>query len=234
MGLRERRLKFIDIAMSAIEKNFTDVKTSIKKACKDAGRAPESVELVAVSKEQPPERIAAALATGHRLFGENRVQDAETRWQPFRATTPDLKLHLIGPLQTNKVKDAIALFDCIQTIDRDSLVLELAKQLEKTPKNMEFFIQVNTGNEPQKSGVALADLPALLDLCRSHGLTITGLMCIPPLDEPAVLHFALLKKLAGQHGLPHLSIGMSADYKEAIAIGATHVRVGTALFGERS
>ena len=220
--------------MTEIADNFTAVRSAIKKACKEAKRPPESIQLVAVSKEQPVERIEAALATGHRIYGENRVQDAETRWQPYESTYPDLKLHLIGPLQTNKVKDALVLFDVIETIDRDSLVLELAKQLEKTPKAIEFFIQINTGDEPQKSGVALNDLPALLDLCRSHKLNVTGLMCIPPVNEPPVLHFALLKKLAAQHNLPNLSMGMSADYKQAIAVGATHIRVGTALFGERT
>lgn len=220
--------------MTLIAENFTAVTSSIKKACKEAKRPQEGVQLVAVSKEQPPESIKAALAFGHRVYGENRVQDAETSWQPYKASHPDLKLHLIGPLQTNKVKDAIALFDVIETIDRESLVLELTKQLEKAPKAMEFFIQVNTGDEPQKSGVTLAELPALIDLCRNHKLNVTGLMCIPPVNEPPVLHFALLKKLAAQHNLPNLSMGMSADYKQAIAVGATHIRVGTALFGARA
>lgn len=220
--------------MTAIHDNFAAVNGAIRKACKEAARAPESVQLVAVSKEQPQERVDAALATGHRLYGENRVQDAETRWQPYKPSYPDLRLHLIGPLQTNKVKDAVALFDVIETVDRESLVVELAKQLDKTPKAMEFFIQVNTGDEPQKSGVAIEGLPALIGLCRAHNLTVTGLMCIPPVDQPAALHFALLRKLAARHNLPNLSMGMSGDYKQAIAAGATHVRIGTALFGERA
>lgn len=216
-----------------IAETFTALNAAIKKSAKLAGRKDADIALVAVSKEQPPERIDAALATGHRLYGENRVQDAQERWEARKAVDPTITLHLIGPLQTNKVKDAVALFDVIETVDRESLVLELVKQLEKTPKNMNFFVQVNTGDEAQKSGVSVSDLPALLDLCKAKGLPVTGLMCIPPATDPPALHFALLKKLAQTHGLKHLSMGMSADYKQAIAVGATHIRVGTALFGER-
>jgi len=219
--------------MTAISENFAAVKAAIKKTCKSVSRAPESVQLVAVSKFQPAERITEALASGHRVYGENRVQDAETRWADLRATIPDLILHLIGPLQSNKVRDALALFDVIETIDRPSLVAELAKELKKAPKAMEFFIQVNTGAEDQKSGVLPAGLPELLALCQKEGLNVTGLMCIPPVEDPPALHFSLLKKLAARHGLAKLSMGMSADYKKAIAVGATHVRIGTALFGER-
>lgn len=216
-----------------IGENFKAVTGSIKKACKEAHRPVEGVQLVAVSKFQPPERIDAALATGHRVFGENRVQDAEERWAKRRSSFSDLRLHLIGPLQTNKVRDAIALFDVIETVDRPSLVTELAKELKKNPKALTFFVQVNTGAEEQKSGVLPQELPALLDLCKAEGLAISGLMCIPPLNEPPALHFALLRKLALRHGLKDLSMGMSADYKKAIPLGATSVRVGTALFGER-
>lgn len=221
------------ISQSSISENFAAVKAAIKKTCKAVGRTPESVQLVAVSKFQPAERITEALASGHRVYGENRVQDAEGRWADLRATTPDLILHLIGPLQTNKVRDALALFDVIETIDRPSLVAELAKELKKNPKDMEFFIQVNTGAEDQKSGVLPSGLPELLDLCQKEGLSVTGLMCIPPVEDPPALHFSLLKKLAARHGLSKLSMGMSADYKKAIAVGATHIRIGTALFGER-
>lgn len=190
--------------------------------------------LVAVSKKQPDERIKAALAAGHRIFGENRVQEATARWAARRRDVPDLQLRLIGPLQTNKAEDACALFDVIETLDRPKLAGALAKAMEKTGRSPQLFIQVNSGEEPQKSGVLPADLPDLISQCRTeYGLRIEGLMCIPPADEPAAPHFALLAKLAKRHGLQGVSMGMSGDYALAARLGATHVRVGTAFFGPR-
>lgn len=216
-----------------IEENFKEIRAAIGAACKEAARDPQDVQLVAVSKFQPRDRIEAALVTGQRVFGENRVQDANERWSGLKESYSGLRLHLIGGLQTNKVREAIRLFDVIETVDRENLVAELVKELKKTPKAMEFFIQVNTGDEAQKGGVAVDALPALLKTCHEAGLPVSGLMCIPPVDQPPGLHFALLKKLALRHNLPKLSMGMSGDYKKAIAAGATHVRIGTALFGER-
>jgi PLP dependent protein len=193
------------------------------------------VTLVAVSKVQPEDRIEAALACGLRTFGENRVQEAQSRWSSRRGAYPDLRLHLIGPLQTNKVEDAIELFDVIETVDRQSLATALGKQAAKGKKLPTLLVQVNTGEEPQKSGVAPRDLADFLEFCRiGQGLTIAGLICIPPADEEPAMHFALLEKLAKRHGLTTLSMGMSDDFETAIAFGATHVRVGSALFGERT
>lgn len=190
--------------------------------------------LVAVSKMQPEENIEEALRAGQRLFGENRVQEAKTRWAHRRAAYPDLRLHLIGPLQTNKVKDAVALFDVIETLDREKLAQELAAEMKKQGRSLPCFIQVNTGGEEQKAGIAPVALPDFLKFCREEcGLSIQGLMCIPPVEEPPALHFALLRKLAQGNGLPDLSMGMSADFEKAIALGATYVRVGTGVFGER-
>ena len=219
--------------MNTITANLTALREKIARACAEAGRDPHDVNLVAVSKLQPAERIAQALAAGQRLFGENRVQEAKAHWADLRAQYPDLKLHLIGPLQTNKARDAVALFDCIETVDRPSLADVLAKEMKKQGRNLPCFIQVNTGEEEQKGGVAPAGLPPLLDHCRKAGMAIRGLMCIPPVDEPPGPHFALLKKLVQQHGLADLSMGMSADFEQAIALGATYIRVGTALFGQR-
>jgi pyridoxal phosphate enzyme (YggS family) len=219
--------------MNTITANLTALHEKIARACVEKGRDPHDVNLVAVSKLQPPERIAQALAAGQRLFGENRVQEAKAHWADLRAPYPDLKLHLIGPLQTNKAGAAVALFDCIETVDRPSLADVLAKEMKKQGRNLPCFIQVNTGEEEQKGGVAPDGLPPLLDHCRKAGLAIRGLMCIPPVDEPPGPHFALLKKLAQRHGLADLSMGMSADFEQAIALGATYIRLGTALFGER-
>jgi pyridoxal phosphate enzyme (YggS family) len=191
--------------------------------------------LVAVSKTQTDAALAAMLATGQRVFGENRVQEAQAHWTARRETIPDLELHLIGPLQSNKAEDAVRLFDMIQTLDRPKLAVALAAAIAKTGRRPRLLVQVNTGEEPQKAGVTPRDLPALLDLARRHpGLEIEGLMCIPPVGEPAGPHFALLAKLARAHGLATLSMGMSGDYALAARFGATHVRVGTALFGERA
>ena len=193
------------------------------------------VHLIAVSKRQSDTRIEAALATGQRLFGENRVQEAEAHWQARRAGVAGLQLHLIGPLQTNKAEEAVALFDVIETLDRPKLLKALVKAVEKTGVHPpDLMIQVNTGDEPQKGGVSVDGLADLLVAARaSWPGKVTGLMCIPPVDEPAGPHFALLKKLADRHGLASVSMGMSGDYALAARLGATHVRVGTALFGPR-
>lgn len=190
--------------------------------------------LVAVSKQQPEDRIDAALAAGQRVFGENRVQEAEERWTQRRAAYADLSLHLIGPLQTNKVRDAVALFDVIETLDRVKLADAIAAEIKAQGRAVSCFIQVNTGDEEQKSGVSINELPALLAHCRAIDLPVDGLMCIPPVDEPAGLHFALLKKLAHQHGLKHLSMGMSDDFEKALRLGATHIRIGSGVFGKRA
>jgi hypothetical protein len=224
----------MNIIMNSISANIAALREKIARACEEAGRDPQGVNLVAVSKLQPPDCIAAGLEAGHRLFGENRVQEAKARWADSRAQYPGLKLHLIGPLQTNKAREAVALFDCIETVDRPALGDALSKEMAKQNRNLPCFIQVNTGEEAQKGGVAPDGFPDLLDHCRKAGLEIRGLMCIPPLDDPPAPHFALLKKLAQRHGLPDLSMGMSADYEAAIALGATYIRIGTALFGERS
>ena len=222
--------------MTSVAGNIAAIRAKIARACAENGRAAEDVHLVAVSKTQPQESIVAALNAGQRLFGENRVQEAKEHWggHDLRALYPGLRLHLIGPLQTNKVRDAVALFDCIETIDRANLADALAGEMAKQNRNLPCFIQVNTGEEEQKGGVVPAGLPALLGHCRSVGLDIRGLMCIPPVDEPAAPHFALLKKLGLRHGLPELSMGMSADYDEAVALGATYVRIGTGVFGARA
>jgi hypothetical protein len=221
-------------AERAIADNIAEIRGRMDAAAREAGRDPGGISLVAVSKVQPPERVAGALAAGHRLFGENRVQEAKARWTEPRARHPDLKLHLIGPLQTNKVKDAVALFDAIETVDRPKLARALAEEMAKTGRRPELFIQVNTGEEPQKAGVLPAELDALVALCVDElSLPVTGLMCIPPADENPALHFALLADMAKRHGLARLSMGMSGDFETAIRYGATHVRIGTALFGER-
>ncbi len=195
----------------------------------------EGTVLVAASKRQPDERIDAALDAGQRVFGENRVQEAQSRWQARRADHPDLELRLIGPLQTNKAEDAVQLFDVIETLDREKLLKALIKAVEKTGAAApDLLIQVNTGEEPQKGGVLVDDLEALLSLAQTtYPGRVVGLMCIPPADEPAAPHFALLKRLADQHGVSTVSMGMSSDYALAARLGATHVRVGTAFFGAR-
>lgn len=218
----------------SVAENLEALHETIKSAAQDAKRDAASINLVAVSKKQPDDRIDAALATGHRLYGENRVQEAQTRWQERRLQYPDLTLHLIGPLQTNKVKDAVKLFDVIETIDREKLARALANEMAQQGKDLPCFIQVNTGEEEQKAGVYPAEIAEFYDFCYGEcGLNITGLMCIPPADEPPALHFALLKEYAGALNLKHLSMGMSADFERAIPLGATHIRVGTGVFGER-
>ena len=220
--------------MNDILQNLLSIQDDISKTAAEWGRDPHEISLVAVSKKQPEDRIEAALDAGHRLFGENRVPEAQERWAERRKTYPDLRLHLIGPLQTNKVKDAVALFDVIETLDRPKLARKLADEMKEQERYLPCFIQVNTGSEDQKSGVLPADLPDLLNLCRAEGLNIIGLMCIPPLDDPPGLHFAYLKQLAGDHGLKELSMGMSGDYEKAIAAGASLIRVGTGVFGKRA
>lgn len=195
---------------------------------------PKNVRLIAVSKKQSEERVRAVLDAGHRIFGENRVQEASLRWGSFKKDYDNVELHLIGPLQTNKVKEAVSLFDVIHTVDREKLATKLAAEMQVQNRTLPCFIQVNTGEEAQKSGITPPELPDFLDFCRAEGgLTITGLMCIPPVDDLAMLHFALLKKLSHRHGLEHLSMGMSNDWEKAIEMGATHIRLGTAIFGER-
>jgi hypothetical protein len=220
--------------LAEVSANLTGVNERIALAARQAGRTPESITLVAVSKTHPPHRIEAALRAGHRCFGENRVQEAQTKWPALRAGYPDLRLHLIGPLQTNKVKEAVQLFDVIESVDRPKLASALAEQMMRLGRRLQCFIQVNTGDEPQKAGVPPKDADEFIRACReSYGLPVIGLMCIPPLDEPPALHFALLREIARRHALPELSMGMSADFEEAIRFGATYVRVGTAVFGSR-
>jgi pyridoxal phosphate enzyme (YggS family) len=216
-----------------IQDNLSGLKAEIASGGVAYGHAGKA-RLMAVTKTQPQENILAALVAGHRLYGENRVQEARDHWCTLRPDWPDIELHLIGPLQTNKVAEAVGLFDCIQTVDREKLADALAIEMRKQHRFPACFIQVNTGEEPQKAGVLLSHLPSLLNFCTERGLRITGLMCIPPVGEPAALHFALLKKMAERHGLPGLSMGMSGDWQKAVALGATIVRVGTAIFGERA
>lgn len=217
-----------------VSENFKFIQSIIKKSCAQSGRGEKDVILVAVSKFQPDEKIDEALSAGLRVFGENRVQEAEEHWLARRTQYPDVQLHLIGPLQTNKAKQAVALFDAIETIDRADIAEAIAKECSKQNKNPVCFIQVNTGAEPQKAGVLIDDLPALIQNCRDLKLNLQGLMCIPPVNDPPAFHFAILKKLGARHSLPLLSMGMSADFERAIALGATHIRLGTALFGERA
>ncbi|MFP4518190.1 MAG: YggS family pyridoxal phosphate-dependent enzyme [Oceanicaulis sp.] len=203
-------------------------------AAKQGGRSPAEVTLVAVSKKQPDARVDAMLQAGQRVFGENRVQEAKGRWSERRAAFGDLELRLVGPLQTNKADDACALFDVIETLDREKLLKALVKAMDKTGRRPRLFVQVNTGAEAQKAGVSVDAAPVFVERCReAYGLSIEGLMCIPPVDEPASLHFALLAKLASACGVDKLSMGMSADFELAARMGATSVRVGSALFGDR-
>lgn len=220
--------------LAPVAENLGEVRTRIVAAAQAAGRSPSAITLIAVSKSQPPERIEAALAAGQRVFGENYVQEAGGRWPALRDRWNGTEVHLIGGLQTNKVADAVALFDVIQTLDRPKLARALAKEIDRQGRRPRLFVQVNTGEEPQKSGILPADLGMLMRVCRDElRLEIAGLMAIPPEDEDVALHTALLAKLAVREGVPCLSIGMSSDYETAIQFGATHVRVGTAIFGLR-
>ena len=216
-----------------ITANLAEVRARIAAAAKEAGRDPGEVTLVAVSKVHPAAAVEAALAAGQTVFGENRVQEAQGKFPALKAAHADLRLHLIGPLQTNKVKDALQLFDVIETVDRPKLARALAKEAEKLGVTPGCYIQVNTGEEPQKAGIAPAEADAFVAACRGLGLDVRGLMCIPPVDEEPSLHFALLREIARRNGLAGLSMGMSGDYETAVRFGATLVRVGTGIFGAR-
>lgn len=211
------------------------VRAEIARGCREAGRDPSEVTLVAVSKTFGPEAIEPAIEAGQRVFGENRVQEAKAKWTPLRQKHAGIELHLIGPLQSNKAKEAVALFDAIHSVDRPSLCEALSKEIGKQGRKPLLFVEINTGAEAQKSGVLPQDADAFIATCRDkHGLSISGLMCIPPLEEAPGPHFALTAKIARRNGLKLLSMGMSADYITAIRLGATHVRVGSAIFGART
>lgn len=216
-----------------IEHNLTAIRTQIEKTATQAKRQLSDIHLVAVGKKQPMAKITAMVEAGHRLFGENRVQEAYEHWSDLKIQHLDLTLHLIGPLQSNKAKEAVTLFDVIETIDRPKIARAIASEAKRQGKKIECYIQVNTGEEEQKSGVLPSELENLLALCQREGLHITGLMCIPPINDPPAIHFALLQQLAKKYDLPNLSMGMSGDFEKAIPLGATHIRIGTALFGAR-
>ena len=210
------------------------VEREIARACVDAGRERRAVQLIAVSKTFGPEAIAPVLAAGQRVFGENRVQEAKGKWPAIISGTPGVELHLIGPLQSNKAKEAVALFDAIHSVDRRSICEALAKEIEKQARSPVLFVQINTGEEPQKAGVSPAEADTFIAACaKDFGLTISGLMCIPPAEDAPAPHFALTAKIAARNGLKLLSMGMSADFPAAIRMGATHIRVGSAIFGHR-
>jgi len=220
--------------MSAGADRLAEVSRHIAEAARAADRNPADVTLVAVSKTHGADRVRELLEAGHRVFGENRVQEAQGKFPDLKAAWPDLELHLIGPLQTNKARDAVALFDVIQSVDREKLATALVKEMDRLDRRPACYIQVNTGEEQQKAGILPKDLDAFVAACRDqYRLPLVGLMCIPPVDEEAALHFALLAKMAARNGLSRLSMGMSADYETAVRLGATHVRVGSALFGAR-
>ncbi len=222
-------------AGAAAAARLADVRSRISAAARDADRDPGAITLVAVSKTFDAGSIRPVLAAGQGVFGENRVQEALGKWPSLKAHWPDTRLHLIGPLQTNKVRDAVALFDVIETVDRPRLADALVREQERIGRAIPCFIQVNTGAEAQKAGILPTDADTFIDQCRERlGLAVDGLMCIPPIDDEPSLHFALLAEIAKRHGLTRLSMGMSADFEIAIALGATHVRVGTAIFGTRA
>ena len=217
-----------------IAENLAAVKARIAEAAEAAGRSPDEVTLVAVGKAHPAGHVRRAVEAGHRVFGENRIDEAEAKWPELRAAYPDVRLHLIGPLQRNKVRRALELFDVIESVDRPRLARALAGEMERSGRRADCFIQVNTGEEPQKSGIHPAEADEFIDACRDDlGLPVRGLMCIPPQDDEPSLHFALLGKIAERNGLAVLSMGMSDDFEVAVTFGATHVRVGTAIFGPR-
>lgn len=212
---------------------LAEVRANIAKVCKPARRAPADVTLIAVSKTHDATAIQPLIDAGQRVFGENRVQEAQAKWPALRESHPDIELHLIGQLQSNKAEEAVALFDVIHSLDRPSLLSALAKAMDKVGRRVPCFVQVNIGDEAQKGGCPIAELPAFLEAVRAADVPLAGLMCIPPADTEAAPFFALLAKLAADHGLTGLSMGMSGDYETAVMLGATHVRVGTALFGSR-
>jgi pyridoxal phosphate enzyme (YggS family) len=220
--------------VTALLDRYRALQAEIAAAARAAGRDPASVSLVAVAKTYPAAAVAELLAAGHRHFGENRVQEAEAKYPPFKQAYPDLCLHLIGPLQSNKARQAVALFDVIETLDRPKLARVLAAEMERCGRRIPCLIEVNIGDEPQKAGIAPAQAAEFLALCRSLGLSVQGLMCIPPQGEDPVPHFRRLACLAGELSLPTLSMGMSADFAAAIACGAGEIRIGTALFGSRA
>jgi PLP dependent protein len=210
------------------------VEASVAKACKSVGRDPSSVNLIAVSKTFGPDAIRPLLQSGHRRFGENRVQESQAKWPALKAEFAAIELHLIGPLQSNKAKEAVALFDAIHTVDRIKIAEAIATEMTKQNKTLELFVQINTGLEPQKAGIAPQDAAEFVAHCRETlKLPIYGLMCIPPVEEEPAVHFAFLANLARNLGLPNLSMGMSSDFETAIAFGATHIRVGSSIFGIR-
>ena len=218
----------------SVTARLAEVRRAIAQTAGDCGRDGTSVSLVAVSKTHPVEAVVEAIAAGQRIFGENRVQEAKAKFTGLKDTHPDLELHLLGPLQTNKVREAVALFDVIQTLDRPKLAEALAEEMARSGRRPNCLIEVNTGEEPQKAGIHPADLDEFLKDCRDRlGLPVIGLMCIPPVDEEPAMHFALLEQMARRAGLDVISMGMSGDYQSAIRFGATHVRVGTAIFGQR-
>lgn len=216
-----------------MEQALEEVRTRIAHAARIARRDPGKVTLIAVSKTHPAEAIARLIAAGQRVFGENRVQETAEKWPALRAAHPDVELHLVGQLQSNKADEAVALFDCIHSVDRPSLVTALGKAMAKAGRRVPCFVQVNIGAEEQKGGCAIADLPALLEQARAADLPVIGLMCVPPAGIEAAPFFALLDKLARDHGLDGRSMGMSDDFETAVMLGATHIRVGSALFGAR-
>jgi pyridoxal phosphate enzyme (YggS family) len=213
---------------------LADIKARIAEAAREDGRAADDVALIAVSKTFDADAITPVLDAGHRVFGENRVQEAKGKWPELKARYPDIALHLIGPLQSNKAKEAVELFDAIHSIDRPKIAKAIADEMGKLGKTLQLFVQVNTGEEPQKAGVMPRDAKAFVAMCRDElGLSLAGLMCIPPVDEEPAVHFAFLDKLATECGLKGRSMGMSSDYEDAVKFGATHVRVGSAIFGAR-
>lgn len=213
--------------------SLSEIQSRIAKACAQAGRSADSVALIAVSKVQPNARVAAVLDEGHRIFGENRVQEAAGKWPDFRKTYDGIDLHLIGPLQTNKARQAMELFQAIHSVDRPKVAQTMARLAQEMGQCPDIFLQINTGEEPQKAGVLPSEADAFVAEARALDLPLQGLMCIPPVDEEPSLHFALLAKIAERNGLTGLSMGMSSDFESAIALGATHIRVGSAIFGER-
>lgn len=215
--------------------NLARIEARLKAAAREAGRAEDAASVVAVSKTHPAEAVIPLLEAGHRRFGENRVQEAEAKWPALKARWPDIELHLIGPLQSNKAKEAVALFDVIETVDRPKIARTLAAEIARQGRAPRLLIQVNTGEEPQKAGIAPGEADAFIAECRDGlGLRIGGLMCIPPLDDPPAPHFALLAKIAARNGLSVLSMGMSGDYEIAAQLGATEVRIGSEIFGARA
>ncbi len=224
----------MQVAAAASVAALTAVRTRMARACADAGRPVSAATLVAVSKTYDAPAILPVLEAGQRIFGENRVQEAKTKWPALRERYPDVILHLIGPLQSNKAAEAVALFDCIETIDRPKIAVAIAAEMAKQARHPELFVQINTGEEPQKAGIAPNDAAAFVAYCRNElHLTVAGLMCIPPADDMPAPHFAFLEKIARELGIEKCSMGMSADFECAINLGATHVRIGSAIFGAR-